>query len=338
MKKYILIFLSFGLGFILFAAALKEVGLKNISLTISELSLWNFFILLGLFLLGLIVSTLRLKVIIETQYPQLFSFSTVFISKTAGAAISYLTPCVLAGGAPFKAYILSKEGKIPIRKTIASIIIENVIFLSIALVFFVIGIIILLNHFTLPANIIFFLVSVGIISSIVLLFFYYQTMNKGSGGKGFFIFLIEAFCLDKIKAINKIKTNIADVEKDISCFFKYQKTGLFKAVFLAVVEILLFLFTCWLTVIFLGNKLGIGQIISINALMNAVYLVPIPASLGTFEISQAFIFSLFGLSLSSGIAFSLTIRIMNLILAGIGVIFLVFFETKITTEKMSAKT
>ena len=335
MKKILFFSIVIFIGLALFVFAFKKVGLENIILAISNFSICNFSIIFFLFLLDLYIGSFRWQIILKSQNLSPIKFSKIFFAKTIGAAINYITPCVFGGGEPFKAYILKKEANIPLCKAVTSIIIEEVIFLSATFAFFILGVVILIGYFDLPLNLIFFLIGTTIICLSILIFFYNRTINEQSDGKGFFIFLIEMFRIDKIKAINKFKINIINAENDISYFFKYKKTAFAKVALLAMIEVLLSILICWLIIIFLGNETDIKQVISINALITAVSLIPIPASLGTLEISQTFIFSLFGLGSNIGMAFSLIFRIANLAVTAMGIIFLVFLEIKIITEEIA---
>jgi uncharacterized protein (TIRG00374 family) len=336
MKKIIFLSVSLIIGFVLFFVALQKVGIENIVSVLSSFTLSQVFLILGLMFLGLVIGAWRWKVVLNAQnlYPR---FSDIFVAKLIGHSVNYLTPVMFAGGEPFKALILKGKAKIPLDKGLTSVVIEEVIFLSVSFVFAVLGVVLLFAHFTLPLYFIISVITLIIFCFLILCVFYFKTVNSKSE-KGFFIFFVEIFRLDKVNIINSVKPKINEIEQEISYFFRKRKSKLIIACVLSVIEILLLVFTYWLIIIFLKNYLSIGEAISINALINLVAIVPIPASLGSFEWTQVFIFSIFGLGPDIGVAFSLIVRCAMLLIAGIGIILLINFEIKALFEKVKAIT
>lgn len=333
MKKIIFLTFSLIFGFVLFFITLKQVGLENIISAISVLSFWQILFILGIFILNLLIGALRWKIVLKAQYPFRISFYDILIAKTVGHSINYLTPIIFAGGEPFKALVLKGRVKIPLDKAAISIVIEEVIFLSVSFLFVVLGMFFFFVRFTISPIFGFLLFGIILFCLIMLYLFYSRTIRKAPDGKGFFTFFIEIFHLDRVGIINGIKTKVSEAEKEISYFFRHRQAKLVEVSFLAVVEILLLLLTYWLIVIFLGQKLNFGEIISINALIHLISFIPIPAALGSFEWSQAFIFYLFGLGSNTGIAFSLIVRCVTLIIAGLGIFLLIHFEIKALAKK-----
>ncbi len=334
MKKSIFYSLSLLIGLILFFIALKEIGLENLISALGEVSLIQFLIALGAMFLAFLIGTLRWKIIIDSQLDKPLCFKDVFIPRVVGFSINYLTPVVFAGGQPVKAYIVKERNKCSLEKVIISIILEEAIFLSILFVFVILGVIFLFTSFNLPSllkNIVFL---ITFFCSIIFFLFYYRILRKKPDRRGFFTFFIEMLRLDKISAINNIKEKVADIEKEIFYFFKKQRKKLILVSFLTVIEILFLILAYYLIISYLSPGLNLIEVFSINSLINIVYFIPIPAALGSFEWSQALIFNVFGLSLNTGIAFSLIVRILNLILVSIGILLLVHFEVKTLAEKI----
>jgi len=336
MRKLIFFSLSLLIGLILFFIAFKKIGAENIISAVSAISSWQFIFAFGIMLLSFLVGTLRLRIIIKSQSSTPVSFLDVLIARTVGFTINYLTPVIFAGGQPFKAYIIKERTKASLDKIITSIIISEAIFLSILFFFIVSGVLFLFLSFNLPF--IFEIIISGITLFCFLIFclFYSRIIRKSPDKKGFFTSFIEFLHLDKVDLINEAKTKIADIEREIFYFFKHQRAKLIIISFLTLLEILLLIFSYWLIILFLGSVLNFKELISINALINLVYFLPIPAALGSFEWSQALIFDIFGLNLNTGIAFSLIVRCLSLIMAGIGILLLIHFEIKTLAEKSGA--
>ena len=330
-KKIIFFSVSLIIGFILFFVALQKVGIENIVSVLSFFTIWQVFLILGLFLLGLAIGAYRWKIVLNAQkiYPRFFD---IFVAKLIGHSVNYLTPVMFAGGEPFKALILREKAKVPLDRGLTSVVIEEVIFLSVSFAFALLGVILLFARFTLPLYFAVSLVGLIIFCFSILCVFYFKTIDTKSE-KGFFIFFIEIFRLDKVNIINSVKPKINEIEQEISYFFRKQKPKFIIACLFGIAEILLLIFTYWLIAIFLNNYLSVWEVISINALINFVAIIPIPASLGSFEWMQVFIFSVFGLGPHAGVAFALIVRFGMLLIAGLGIILLIHFQIKELFEK-----
>ena len=64
--------------------------------------------------------------------------------------------------------------------------------------------------------------------------------------------------------------------------------------------------------------------------------LPLPGSLGGFELSQVFAFGFFGLGGNlAALGFSLITRIISLLFVVIGIIYLAYFEIRLTIKKIS---
>ncbi|MCK4781478.1 flippase-like domain-containing protein [Candidatus Parcubacteria bacterium] len=337
MKKNLFFLFSLCFGLVLFAAVLKRIGLDNISSVVSAFSLEKFLFILIISLLGISISTLRWKIIIESQHPSKISFLKVMKTKLIGSSINYLTPVIFVGGEPVRAYLLKEETDVPLDKAAASTVIDAVIYLSVVFIFFIIGLFFLFSYFT-PSTIFIFLIAIIVIFSFWLFYiFYSKALNGASGEKGFFNFFIDILGLNKIRAIRKIGQGVNSAEKNISYFFKEKKKKLIIVFSLAAFDVFFVLLTYWLVIYFLGYSVGIKQILSLNTAITLIFLVPIPAALGSFELSQAFIFPFLGISGTIGVAFSLIIRIVSLTAAFFGIIIFFHFQINSLIKKIIGK-
>jgi len=122
-----------------------------INFNVSAISFWQFLLALGILSLSFLSGTLRWKIIIKSQLSQKVSFLDILIARIVGVSINYLTPVVFLGGQPIKAYILKERSKVSLDKVVVSIIIEEVIFLSVLLFFVILGVAFLFLRFPLPA-------------------------------------------------------------------------------------------------------------------------------------------------------------------------------------------
>lgn len=334
MKKSIFYSLSLLIGLILFYVALQEIGLENISSAVSKVSFGQFLFALVVLFSGFLIGTLRWLIIARSQISPTTSFLDVLIARLVGFSISYLTPVIFLGGQPFKAYVLKERTKSSIDKIVVSIILEEAVFLTVLFLFVVFGVVFLILKFDLPNSLRNIVFGVTLFCLFIFCFFYYRIIKKSSKGKGFFGFFIEALRLDRIDFIGNIKERIDRVETEVSNFFRHQRIKLVTISFLSIIELLFSIISYKLIINFLGGHFNLTEVISINALINLIYFLPIPAALGSFEWSQAIIFNIFGMTLETGIAFSLIVRIINLILVAFGIIFLLHFEVKILLARL----
>jgi len=338
MKKFIFITIFLSIGLVLFVAAIEKVDLEQILLIISYLNLGEFLIVLLIFFLSIIIGIFRWILILKSENYFNPPFRKVFIAKIVGASINYLTPICFAGGEPFKAYILKEEAKIPLDKTISSIVISEAIHLSVILFFIILGVFsFIIGYATLSLLTVLILISAVFFCLTIFYLFYSKTLNKKKGEKGFFTFFIDLLGLDRFKTINGYKEKMIETEEKISHFFKTKKGDLLGAIALSFVEITLIILANWLIILFLGTRLDLKEIFSIFGVMNISFLFPIPAALGIFEFSQGFLFDILGIGAINGVAFSLINRLVMLIVACLGILFLIHFEIKILSAKIVEK-
>lgn len=331
MKKFLFYGLTLLAGVIIFVFVINDVGTKEIAKTIAAFSYWKWLAVLFVGLVSFFIGVIRWRYIIKVLTGKSISLKLATYARTIGWTIAYITPIAYIGGEPHKVYLLKQEGGINWEPAGASVIIDEVLDLSMALLFLVAGTIFLFLKFSVPKILMLILGGAVATCLILWLIFWRQTKNN----KGFFSFFIQLFYLDKIKWVNGVQEKIKIAETQTSNFFRNHKQAFLASLGLAFLERLILIINYWLIVEFLGNHIDIFQIMGITALTVAVYFLPLPASLGGQEASQAIIFKLFSLGSSTGLVFSLIIRILSLAGVMIGLIFLLNFEFKIIRQKMS---
>jgi len=193
MKKFIFYSLSLLIGLFLFYIALAEIGLTNISLAISKVSLWQFLSVLIIIFSGFLIGTLRWLIIARSQIAPNISFWDLLIARLVGFSISYLTPVVFLGGQPFKAYVLRERSKVLIDKIVVSIILEEAIFLTYLFLFVIFGVIFLIFKFDLPSKLQNIIFGVTLFCLFIFCFFYYRIMKKSSKDRGFLVFSLKDY-------------------------------------------------------------------------------------------------------------------------------------------------
>ncbi len=284
---------------------------------------------------SVIVSAFRWKIILDAA-GNMTPFKKVFIARMIGGSINYLTPSGLVLGEPFKAIVLSNKTGLSLGATMASVIIEGSIFLSTSLLFVIIGILAFLSYSKVSPNMLAAIIAV-LIFLLSIFYLFYTKMVKPSGAigeKGLFTYLIDLFHLHKFSFIDNLKNKITHRENEIKIFFQLHKKTVFTAIFLSVFELAITIFSSWLTLYFLGVKVGLKPLLGLFSLMNISYLVPLPGALGGMELSQIFAFDFFNLGgQTMALAFALITRLVSLALISAGIGYLIQFELNIISKK-----
>ena len=338
MQKTIFFLTTLILGLLLFLFTGQQAGVDDVLKTISA---FPFQIIIAVFLINFIaiaiIGSLRWKLILESQSCKV-SFSKVIRAKLAGFLVSYITPSVLVGGEPVRAYMIKERSNCGWEKSFASVVIDQTIYFFTIFLFMIIGFLFLAKHSSLPIEIFCGFGAITIFVIFTFCIFYSKTLNGDSNKDGFFMFFIKTLRLDKIKFIKSREKNIDATEKMISHFFKKKRGVFMKAFALSILEILLYLLVIWIIIFYLSPTIKAVQTASIFFLLTLANFIPIPGSLGSFEMALTFIFEFFGFGKSNGFSFSLIYRIINIAIVFIGFFTLIYFELKTISHHFSTGT
>lgn len=329
MKKNIFISVSLILGGIIFYATMRQVGWGEVWRAANILSWKQMLLVLAIFISSIIFSGLCDKVILKTMTRKKIQFLKVVRANLVEFAVSYLTPSAYLGGEPFKAILIKEEIGIDLKTSIVAVVVEKVFRLTADIFFVIVGAIYLFVYFQLPEWLNWFLLSILVLFSGLIFFFYYRAYRN----KGFLTPLINVFGFEKDSRFGEIAGHIQEIEDLVSKFFTRHSDRLFSVITLSLISRLLMLFSLWLIILFLGVKISLIKIFGFYALTVVVYLVPIPGALGIQEISQAIIFGIFGFKSSVGIAFSLIYRLVCLFGVFVGLLVLLHFQLRVWKDK-----
>jgi len=151
MRKVIFCTISLLVGFLLFAIVMQQAGVSDVLKTVS---LFPPSIIILAFVLNFIavcvIGSWRWKIIIESQNSHKISFLKVFRAKLAGFTVSYITPSVLIGGEPVRAYMIKEETDCDWERSLASVMIDVAIYFFSLFLFMLAGFLFLVNYFSLP--------------------------------------------------------------------------------------------------------------------------------------------------------------------------------------------
>jgi uncharacterized protein (TIRG00374 family) len=241
----------------------------------------------------------------------------LYKARLAGDAIGYLTPSAQLGGEPIRAMMVNGSN---LEKSFATVIVDKTLEIMTQILFTIIGVIIAIMLIPLPVKHKYFLIAFVLGAAFVAIFSYMKQKQ------GFFTWIIRI--LKKLKLsfrfIEKRETRIKEIDDYISHFYKNHKKT-----FLLVFVLHSFIFLLWTTEIYLTllfiEAEGVTMISSylIVSLGGFIVMLPtMPASLGTYEITYVTIFVLLGLGADTGMTLILIRRIVLLIWAGIGLLFM----------------
>ena len=333
-RVFFLVSLILGLSLFLFTG--QQAGVDDVLKIISTFPLQ---IIITVFLINFIaiavIGSLRWKLILESQNVYDVGFFKILRAKLAGFLVSYVTPSVLVGGEPVRAYMIKERSNCGWEKSFASVVIDQTIYFFTIFLFMIIGFLFLIEYSFLPAEIFYGFGVIIIFMIFVFYVFYSRVLNRNSDGDGFFMFFIKTVKLDRIKFVKSREKNIDATEKIVSQFFKKKRGVFVKALALSILEILFYLAVIWIIIFYLNSTIKIAQAASIFFLLTLANFIPIPGSLGSFEMALTFVFDFFGFGKSNGFTFSLIYRIINIVVVFIGFFTLIYFELKTISHHFS---
>lgn len=326
MKKAIFISIALAVGVALFIVTGERVGWTTIGGAFKILGPLHILALVLVNGFSFILSAWRWQLIMKGIGMEKTPFFPTFVAKTVGYAISYITPSVYIGGEPLRAWIYREETKSPWDKTVASIIADQAIDLTIAFLFVALGGGIVLLGIDLPFRVSLIVFSTIGFCAILTVTFYWRIMQR----KGFFLALVKK--VSKFRkndnGQNQVTDWVKETEEIVSDYFQNRDHKFWLVVLLGFFIRFFSFLTAWLVVVFLGASVNFFYVLAFITLILVIYFLPVPAAFGVHEGSQALIFSYFGLGASTGVAFSLILR--GLAVAGtlFGLLFLFYFQWK----------
>lgn len=301
---------------ILFIGTVKKVGWQDLLALISKLSLAKFLLLLLISFVFMFLGVVRWRLCLKTigSRPDWLTTTKALLADNA---FSYLTPSAAFGGEPLRLQILKeKDKKVSWAKAAATVMIDKGLDSTTVLLMIVASVFFLFWHYSLPWLIrISFLVFTSFLV-VLAIFLYYHIIRR----RGCFILFFKLFRFHKSRLWPKIQGHITETEEALHHFFDYRSYQLWSAVALTIARYGLVILRAYLIILFLGNHF---KFISVLVAVGVAYLVsflPLPGgTLGGFEISQSFVFSLFNLGSQRGLAYALVLRSLDIIVVGLGI-------------------
>jgi len=304
-------------GVLIVGAILYYIGIEEILKQISRLG-WRGF---ALFILSVVMTFIFWTlgwIVIMRGYKVKIPFISCLGARIGSYAVSYLTPSMHFGGEPVRALIAQRKSDSSYRRIFATIATERIT-TAIALIFFII-----LGAFQgitsqLPANTLSYMILVSLIFTALLVLLVLNFV------RGYFIFSGILVWLEKIvpwkEPLEKAEKTVRGLEEDINVAFS---TNIKQTLLACLLNIVATFFMYIRPQIFFyfsqGKLLSFSQLSIIFALIALLssFLWITPGGLGIAEGGYIGIFALVGAQGSDAVAFSLSIKIVELFFVGLG--------------------
>lgn len=315
MKKKIIIILSL-IGIALFINIIRKIGLSTILDTVNNISPYNLLILLLIRFVFWYIRTLNWRIILKRCSIDL-PFWKIFKARVAGFAVNYLTPSANIGGEAARIMLINKKSG---KNALPSVILDKTIEL-IATIFTIIAAVAITIYKIPMPKLQKYIYAGFVIFSIFSMIFILRKQHQG-----LLKWIISK--LEKVKISFKFVRNnmekIREIDENISGFYRDSKNSFITVLILYVIQMLIWTTEIFFTLHFLGlDKVTFLDSFLIVSLGSIAFVMPVlPGGIGVYELTYIAIFKLLGLSTAVCMGLVITRRIVALIWAGIGLIFL----------------
>lgn len=311
MKRKIVIIISTVVGLTVLILIFYLAGIQNVFFEIGQIGLLGAVVFITNALFILLLFTFSWQIILAS-YGYRLAFRDVFAARVIGFAVSYLTPSMYIGGEPLRAYMISKRHQLPMTEVGATVVVDKFLELGAGLFFIYLGSIWTLIEYPLPRKIYLTLFTVNILfgagMGILLFNFLYESK----------LFTSLATLLERInplsKIIRKIKPEISKLEDHVFLAFNQHRLITLLAFCIKLSAGLLVFIKPALFFYFLKTVFKLSELALLFALTHLVLALQFtPGALGIFELGQVGIFKLVGIEPDRALAYSLMVRVTDLL-------------------------
>lgn len=330
MKKILKFLISLVIGLVIFLIVMQKVGLGNIKEALLLFFQFEGWVIILLTFVVACIGIFRWKLVLGAQGHRL-SFKKLSPLWLVGFSMSYLTPVAFLGGEFFRIFFTTKKiPAVPVKKTVASVVVDRILDATVFFIFLIAGMLAFAFYGSFPTSIMgISIIVVALLLLGLLLFFYFKRFRRES--------ILEWFLKTfKIKSRFFSDKNgvFFEAEKEVFHFFSLKHKAFYKALLLTLLRYGLLFLRCAILVLFLVGNIGVFKSLAIYGFANLAGLAPIPATLGALELGEGFAFGVLGLGFGTGTIFSMVWRAADLLLALIGLVFLIKFGTRVVQDKV----
>ena len=300
-------------GFGLFIYLIVKTGPKEILKALGRLSLWEIAALMGLRLLYWLIRAVNWRALLVASGERV-PFGHILGARIAGYAVSYLTPAGNLGGETVRIFCLDRVGR---NKCLATVVVDKTIEFLAGLATIALSVVFLITEFALPRR-----QRIGLFAAIalLLLLIIFLILKQKQG--------LFTWALDTLKKIKiripffeNRRDKILETDAHISDFYGRNR-GLFLALFASYfAQAWLWALEIYLTFRFLGGEAPTFFKAFLIVTLGSFYsFLPVPGSMGVYELTYVSLFALLRIEMSAGMAVILIRRVIGLVWAGIGIV------------------
>ncbi|MCU0275907.1 MAG: flippase-like domain-containing protein [Acidobacteria bacterium] len=243
------------------------------------------------------------------------SFATLFWAEMAGHAVGHFTPSAKLGGDAIRAMML---GPVPKNQSLASVVVDKTIELIATILMMSLGLFITLARIRMGSTQrLVFLSLTAFTAALIAVFFRQQR-------KGLFVWILE--CLKKLhirsRYLEAKRERLIETDVVIADFYANHRRRFLQVFLQYIAMTLLWAVEMHLSFYFIGmHTITPLKSFLITMLGIVANIVPvIPAGIGIYDMSYLPIFAIFSVPLRYGITVVLLRRLLNLLMAAIGLL------------------
>ncbi|MEN6559682.1 MAG: lysylphosphatidylglycerol synthase transmembrane domain-containing protein [Acidobacteriota bacterium] len=300
----------------LFIYLIVKTGTREILRAIARLSVFEIAALLGLRVVYWLIRSLNWRALLNASGERL-PFREIFGARIAGYAVSYLTPAGNLGGETVRVLCLDGADR---NKILATVVVDKTIEFLAGLSTIALAVVFLITEFALPRR---QEIELFVAIALLMLGLAFLILKQR---QGLFTWAMDALKKIKIRVpfLENRRDKILETDAHISDFYNRNK-GLFLALFASYFgQAWLWALEIYLTFVFLGGARPSLFLCFLIVTLGSFYtFVPIPGSVGIYELTYVSLFALLHIEMSAGMAVILIRRLVGMIWAGFGLMPLV---------------
>ena len=310
-------FLSVVLGLIILGAILGFIGPAKVFRQISALGWDGFSLMIASIVLTFLFWTLA-WVVIMIGYGVTAPFTLSFWARIGSFAVSFLTPSMHFGGEPVRALVVEKESNSSYSRIFATIVAERITMMA-ALVAVILlgaflGIYSKIPNDTLLYMILIALFFVSLVTILIMNFY-----------KKLFLFTRFAAFLKRllpwVELLERAESGIRHLEKEISMAFGQHLKHTLAAFLLDLVATVFMFIRPQIYFYFTQGRIfsivELTMLFAMISVLSSLFWVT-PGGIGVSEGGFIGIFALFGINGSEAVAYSFSVKVIQLFFVGLG--------------------
>jgi uncharacterized protein (TIRG00374 family) len=303
-------------GIALFGYLIIKTGPREILKALGRLNLPEIAALMGLRFLYWLIRALNWRALLIASGERV-PFRDVLGARIAGYAVSYLTPAGNIGGETVRIFCLDSVNR---NKVLATVVVDKTVEFLAGLSTIALAVVFLITEFALPRRQRIELFAAIAVLLLVLIFLVLKQKQ------GLFTWALDTLRKIKIRIpfFENRRDKILETDAHISDFYGRNR-GLFLALFASYfAQAWLWAAEIYLTFLFLGGYVPTFFKCFLIVTLGSFYsFLPVPGSVGVYELTYVSLFALLRIEMPAGMAVILIRRFVGLIWAGIGLVPLV---------------